>query len=832
MYISAGMETFPQIGSQLGRFKLERKLGEGSTGTVFLAHDGLLKTKVALRVLNPTLAQGEAFERISREVLQARQISHPGISRVFDLHQEKELFFVTMEYIEGATLDSVAETCKVIPAMQSARLADEIAKALEAAHAKKLIHGGLTMSNIVLREGSQVSVLDFGLSSTRDMAGTTGARAPAETIHYMAPEVLSGQPATVQSDIYSLGVILYRCVTGRFPFQGKHIIQITDAVLEGKVVSPCLFNPDVPPALEKVITMAMAVDLKARYQTIAGFRKWLAPVFPGAAGSPEQQDEEALSHLVQADIDQGEQEHSSEQREIKTQLIQIRDATILLSDIIGITPYFESHGDIAGRKKIQKHNELLFPVIQRHHGTVIKTIGDAIMAHFESPDDGVEAAMEMQQVLEAANRNQVEETDKIRIRVGLHSGRTIFEKQDAFGDAVNVASRISSKAGAGEVLISSSTRDKLIRMRDFTKFHSTTSLKGKTEEYSLFSVTWREPEDKPEAPIEFDDEPTEEGSIRTAMAALAADTAPMKDAQTTSADGPTQVTFLSGPPKSALGTSVQPSMPPTIIAELPDKVKLKPSQNEDGGWETPKTPPPVTVDQPTELDQEPLTTKRRPRALIALSIGVVAGVVAVLVVFFLKGFGTDQEAGDPENPVEVADLSPSVEELKADPAESLPKPPPGELAVVEPEPPPPPPEKEPSPRKEATPDEKLEKLNRTIRLTMHRNGIITGDSKKFDSEYAKMKKWQKLSQHSKALLVGQRALSTLKTVRVNEAFVQDKLLRFNRYFDRSSKRLRKRSVKRRLDELSQKVMAAMEAGEYDTANTLLNRSFKIVKANR
>jgi len=111
MYIPAGMEMFPKIGSQLGRFKLERKLGEGSTGTVFLADDGLLKTKVALRVLNPNLAQGEAFERISREVLLARQISHPGINRVFDLHQEDDLFFVTMEYIEGATLDSVVETC-------------------------------------------------------------------------------------------------------------------------------------------------------------------------------------------------------------------------------------------------------------------------------------------------------------------------------------------------------------------------------------------------------------------------------------------------------------------------------------------------------------------------------------------------------------------------------------------------------------------------------------------------------------------------------------------------------------------------------------------------
>jgi serine/threonine protein kinase len=822
------METFPQIGGQLGRFKLEKKLGEGSTGTVFLAHDGLLRTKVALRVLNPNLTEGAAFERISREVLLARQISHPGISRIFDLHQEKDIFFVTMEYIEGATLDSVVAACKVIPALQAARLADEIAKALGAAHESNMVHGGLTMSNIVLREEGKVSVLDFGLSSTRDLAGTTGARAPAETIHYMAPEVLSGQPATVQSDIYSLGVILYRCVTGRYPFQGKHIIQITDAVLEGRAVSPCLFNPDVPPALEKVITMAMAVDLKTRYQTASGFRKWLAPVLPSGDSSGKS-DEEALSHLLQADIDQGEQETPAERREIKTQLIQIRDATILLSDIIGITPYFESHGDIAGRKKIQKHNELLFPVIQRHHGAVIKTIGDAIMAHFESPDDGVEAAMEMQQVLDATSRSLVDADDKILIRIGLHSGRTIFEKQDAFGDAVNVASRICSKAGAGEILISSSTHDKLGRMRDFTRFHSKTSLKGKTDEYSLFIVGWKEPEEKQESRLEIGDEPTEEGSIRKVVAAMAAEAG----TQPGSSDGPTVVTTMTGAPSHPTPSHptpshptpshptrrpVQPTLPPTLIAEMPEKFK---------------SAPPVVVDQPTELDQEPLVVRKRPLALIALGSGIAAGVAAVLVMLLLKSGGPDDRAVEPEKPAAPAkELAPSVEELKADFTGPRPKPPPvpaGEVVVVEPEPQPPPPAVEEA---LAAPADKLDKLAQTIRTTMQKNGIITGDSAKFDAEHRKMKKWQKQSNPSKALLFGKRALAMLRSIRVDKAFVQDKLLRFNRYFDNYAKRLRKKAALRQLDDLSQKVMAALEAGEYNMANKLLNRSFRIVKANR
>lgn len=163
-------------------------------------------------------------------------------------------------------------------------------------------------------------------------------------------------------------------------------------------------------------------------------------------------------------------------------------------------------------------------------------------------------------------------------------------------------------------------------------------------------------------------------------------------------------------------------------------------------------------------------------------------------------------------------LAPSVEELKSDPAASPPAP-----VVKKPEPAPA--GKEPV----DVPVDKLEKLVNTIRLTMRRNGIITGDSKKFDYEYGKMVKWHKRSNHSKALLFGKRALATLRSVQVNKAFVQDKLLRLNRYFDKSFKRMGKKAAIRQLDDLSRQVMAALEAGEYNTANKLLNRFFRIVK---
>ena len=171
-----------------------------------------------------------------------------------------------------------------------------------------------------------------------------------------------------------------------------------------------------------------------------------------------------------------------------------KEMTIMFTDIEGSTTYFESRGDINGLSMVFKHNELLFPVIEHHQGTVIKTIGDSIMASFPDAAKGVRSAIEMQKALSHYNTTHPKQ-DKIRIRIGLNAGRGIVEQQDVFGDLVNVAARIESLAEPGQILISQSVYE-VVRQTDdiICRYFDCTKVKGKEEAVELYRVIWDEEE--------------------------------------------------------------------------------------------------------------------------------------------------------------------------------------------------------------------------------------------------------------------------------------------------------------------------------------------------
>ncbi|MBI5191170.1 MAG: CHAT domain-containing protein [Nitrospirae bacterium] len=176
-----------------------------------------------------------------------------------------------------------------------------------------------------------------------------------------------------------------------------------------------------------------------------------------------------------------------------------REVSILFTDIKGSTSYFEKRGDLAGRAMVQTHNDLLFPVITRHGGKIIKTIGDAIMASFDLPADAAQAAVDMQMALEAHNRGRTGD-DRINVRIGVNHGPGIVEKDDVFGDVVNVAARIESLADGGEILVSGSVH-KAIRGSDdlLSRYHTKTEVKGKGEPIEVYKLVWKDDMDADEA---------------------------------------------------------------------------------------------------------------------------------------------------------------------------------------------------------------------------------------------------------------------------------------------------------------------------------------------
>ena len=166
------------------------------------------------------------------------------------------------------------------------------------------------------------------------------------------------------------------------------------------------------------------------------------------------------------------------------------DVTLLFTDIKGSTAYFEPPGDHSGRQMVQRQNDVLFPIVSEHQGTVLETVGDAIMASFVGATAAVQSAITMQRALRDFNRHQ-EVSEQIHIRIGINSGQALVEAQDVFGDVVNVASRIESCALPGQILISSTTYERLTESIP-CHFLGATEVKGKAVPIELYEVPWDE----------------------------------------------------------------------------------------------------------------------------------------------------------------------------------------------------------------------------------------------------------------------------------------------------------------------------------------------------
>ncbi|MBN2361012.1 MAG: serine/threonine protein kinase [Deltaproteobacteria bacterium] len=270
-------------GDRVGRFVIEQQLGAGGMGVVFLARDTLVGIPVALKFFSVQQQEPRQLERFKRELLLMRQISHPGICRVFDMHEDDGLIFLSMEYIQGPTLRAVLEREPRLPIPRTIEIACHLCDAVSAAHSQGVIHRDLKPGNIVIRDRNRVTILDFGLARGLDMVSITEAGVRVGTLNYMASEILRGEAASQRSDVYSLGVILYQCLSGRPPHEGDDLMSLYFAQ-QTPPPPPSAHNLDVTPALDRVVMQAMAFQPEERFGDAEQLRRALLQV---AADAPE-----------------------------------------------------------------------------------------------------------------------------------------------------------------------------------------------------------------------------------------------------------------------------------------------------------------------------------------------------------------------------------------------------------------------------------------------------------------------------------------------------------------------------------------------------------------
>ena len=257
-----------QVGTSLepgqvlaGRYRVQRLLGKGGMGAVYLADDEVLHELVALKVISSAFSTDEAalIARFRREASSARKVSSPQVIRIHDLGEARPgLLYLSMEYFAGRTLTELIAQRGVVPLKDVEDILEQIGTGLEAAHEAGVIHRDLKPSNVLIGERGAVKLIDFGLATTLVGDNLTATGAILGTPHYMAPEQVRGKPVDVRTDVYSFGALAYHLVTGRPPFSGDNAIAIGFAHLSEVPEAPSVLRKDCPQKLSDAIMTALA----------------------------------------------------------------------------------------------------------------------------------------------------------------------------------------------------------------------------------------------------------------------------------------------------------------------------------------------------------------------------------------------------------------------------------------------------------------------------------------------------------------------------------------------------------------------------------------------
>jgi serine/threonine protein kinase len=270
------------IGKTISHYRVVNQLGAGGMGVVYGADDTRLGRQVALKFIPEELARDwQAVERFRVEARTTSALNHPNICTVYDIGEHEGQPFIVMEWMKGQTLHARI-SAGMLKIHQIIDLGIEIADALDAAHTQGIVHRDIKPANIFLTERGHVKVMDFGLAkllSDQDTALTAAQVQPLTqpgmtlgTASYMSPEQAAGDTCDARSDLFSLGIVLYECTTGRRPFVGNSSRAVLSAILHSAPMEPGLLNPDLPLRLQQVITDCLEKDPDLRYQNAASLR--------------------------------------------------------------------------------------------------------------------------------------------------------------------------------------------------------------------------------------------------------------------------------------------------------------------------------------------------------------------------------------------------------------------------------------------------------------------------------------------------------------------------------------------------------------------------------
>ncbi len=430
---------------QLGRYQIVKMLGSGATGEVYEGLDNKLGRQVAVRVV----PRSDVAD-FMKEAQAISRLDHPNILTISDFGEEDGVAYLVTEFVAEGRFSHLLEG-EHVPFRTSLAWMVDLLGALEYAHAREIVHGSITPSNVLLDSTGRIKLVDFSLSSLL-------AKCPI-----LSPEQVKGEIPGKRSDIFAAGALLYRLLTWKSPFAQEGSFDQAPA----RVTSQ---NTDLPADLDEIVAKALSIKPDERYASAGEFAQ------------------ELKKFIEQDDIERILEERAKLESSINEKFTRV--ITVMFTDLKGSTTIAENEGDLVSRMLIKHQNDIVMPAIRENKGVFVKGIGDGTLSYFEHALDALRAAVRIQAGMDELNMSKKFRTP-VLMRIGMHTGKCVVEAKDIFGDVVNTASRFESSADPGMILISEDTYNALSDKSEiYCRFIKQVSLKGKKDLFNAYKAFW------------------------------------------------------------------------------------------------------------------------------------------------------------------------------------------------------------------------------------------------------------------------------------------------------------------------------------------------------
>ena len=260
------------IGRTIGKYRIVGQLGRGGMGTVFKAVDETLDREVAIKVLNPELADSDIIKRFRAEATTLARLNHPEIATIYELFRSETDLLMVMEFVRGETLDKLSDRLGPLPADRAAYVIDKVLAALEHAHRSGIVHRDMKPANVMVTDIGGVKIMDFGIARVRGAEHMTVDGYMMGTPAYMSPEQVLGHEVDGRADLYSVGVVFYRLLTGTLPFKADTAIGMVPKQISDTPMPLHVHRADLPDWCEGILQRALAKSPVDRFQTAEEFR--------------------------------------------------------------------------------------------------------------------------------------------------------------------------------------------------------------------------------------------------------------------------------------------------------------------------------------------------------------------------------------------------------------------------------------------------------------------------------------------------------------------------------------------------------------------------------